>query len=54
MMLGENATPDALAGLRERLGLNDRSGCSIWHWLSAARCAAISARRCAPACRSPA
>ena len=36
MMLGESATPDALAGLRERLGLNDPFWLQYWHWLSAA------------------
>lgn len=35
MMLGESATPDALAGLRERLGLNDPFWLQYWHWLSA-------------------
>jgi peptide/nickel transport system permease protein len=36
MMLGESATPEALAGLRERLGLNDPAWMQYWHWLSAA------------------
>jgi peptide/nickel transport system permease protein len=36
MMLGESATPDALAGLRERMGLNDPFWLQYWHWLSAA------------------
>jgi peptide/nickel transport system permease protein len=36
MMLGESATPDALAGLRERLGLNDPFWMQYWRWLSGA------------------
>jgi peptide/nickel transport system permease protein len=36
MMLGESATPEALAGLRERLGLNDPFWMQYWHWLSGA------------------
>jgi peptide/nickel transport system permease protein len=35
MMLGESATPEALAGLRERLGLNDPAWLQYVHWLSA-------------------
>lgn len=35
-MLGEFATPDALAALRLRLGLNDPLWLQYWHWLSGA------------------
>ena len=35
MMLGESATPEALAGLRERLGLNDPAWLQYMHWLGA-------------------
>ena len=35
MMLGESATPEALAGLRERLGLNDPAWLQYVHWLGA-------------------
>jgi peptide/nickel transport system permease protein len=34
-LLGENATPAALAAVRERLGLNDPALLQYWHWLSA-------------------
>lgn len=34
MMLGENATPAALAALRARMGLNDPIWLQYWHWLS--------------------
>jgi peptide/nickel transport system permease protein len=34
-LLGENATPSALAALRLRLGLNDPVWLQYWHWLSA-------------------
>ena len=33
MMLGENATPDALAALRTRMGLNDPIWMQYLHWL---------------------
>ena len=33
-LLGENATPDALAAVREKLGLNDPVWLQYWHWLS--------------------
>jgi peptide/nickel transport system permease protein len=33
MMLGENATPVALAALRARMGLNDPVWLQYWHWL---------------------
>jgi peptide/nickel transport system permease protein len=33
-ILGENATPQALADVRERLGLNDPLLVQYWHWLS--------------------
>jgi peptide/nickel transport system permease protein len=34
-LLGENATPTALAAVRERLGLGDPAWLQYWHWLSA-------------------
>ena len=34
-LLGENATPAALAAVRARLGLNDPVWLQYWHWLSA-------------------
>jgi len=34
MLLGENATPAALAAVREKLGLNDPAWLQYWHWLS--------------------
>ena len=34
-LLGENATPAALAAVRARLGLNDPVWAQYWHWLSA-------------------
>jgi peptide/nickel transport system permease protein len=34
-LLGENATPDALAAVRAQLGLNDPFWLQYWHWLSA-------------------
>ena len=34
-LLGENATPAALAALRVKLGLNDPAWLQYWHWLSA-------------------
>jgi len=34
-LLGENATPAALASLRQKLGLNDPVWLQYWHWLSA-------------------
>jgi peptide/nickel transport system permease protein len=34
-LLGENATPAALAALRLKLGLNDPAWLQYWHWLSA-------------------
>lgn len=34
-LLGENATPVALAALRLKLGLNDPVWLQYWHWLSA-------------------
>ena len=34
-LLGENATPAALAAVRTRLGLNDPVWWQYWHWLSA-------------------
>ena len=34
MLLGENATPAALAAVRERLGLNDPAWMQYWRWLS--------------------
>src|SRR3981189_3218121 len=33
-LLGENATPEALAAVRLRLGLNDPAWLQYWHWLS--------------------
>ena len=33
-LLGENATPAALAAVRTRLGLNDPVWAQYWHWLS--------------------
>jgi peptide/nickel transport system permease protein len=33
-LLGENATPDALAAVRQRLGLYDPAWLQYWHWLS--------------------
>src|SRR5882724_7053247 len=33
-LLGENATPEALAAVRERLGLGDPAWLQYWHWLS--------------------
>ena len=33
-LLGENATPAALAAVRTRLGLNDPVALQYWHWLS--------------------
>lgn len=33
-LLGENATPAALAAVRARLGLNDPVWAQYWHWLS--------------------
>ena len=33
-LLGENATPAALAAVREKLGLNDPGWLQYWHWLS--------------------
>jgi peptide/nickel transport system permease protein len=33
-LLGENATPTALAAVREKLGLNDPGWLQYWHWLS--------------------
>ncbi|HTZ79731.1 MAG TPA: ABC transporter permease [Stellaceae bacterium] len=35
MLLGENATPAALAAVRLKLGLNDPIWEQYWHWLSA-------------------
>ena len=35
-LLGENATPEALAAVRDRLGLNDPIWMQYWHWLTAA------------------
>jgi peptide/nickel transport system permease protein len=34
MLLGENATPAALAAVREKLGLNDPAWVQYWRWLS--------------------
>src|SRR5512144_257208 len=34
MLLGENATPAALAAIRDRLGLNDPAWVQYWRWLS--------------------
>ena len=34
MLLGENATPDALAAVREKLGLSDPAWLQYWRWLS--------------------
>jgi peptide/nickel transport system permease protein len=34
-LLGENATPEALAAVRQRLGLGDPAWLQYWHWLSA-------------------
>lgn len=34
MLLGENATPAALAAVRFKLGLNDPLWLQYWHWLS--------------------
>ncbi len=33
-LLGENATPEALAAVRQRLGLGDPAWLQYWHWLS--------------------
>jgi peptide/nickel transport system permease protein len=33
-LLGENATPEALAAVRARLGLGDPAWLQYWHWLS--------------------
>jgi peptide/nickel transport system permease protein len=33
-LLGENATPEALAAVREKLGLGDPALLQYWHWLS--------------------
>ncbi len=33
-MLGQNATPEALAALREQLGLNQSIWSQYWHWFS--------------------
>ena len=33
-LLGENATPEALAAVREKLGLGDPMLLQYWHWLS--------------------
>src|SRR3981189_2825983 len=33
-LLGEKATPEALAAVRLRLGLNDPAWLQYWHWLS--------------------
>jgi peptide/nickel transport system permease protein len=33
-LLGENATPTALAAMREKLSLNDPGWLQYWHWLS--------------------
>ena len=33
-LLGENATPEALASLRQKLGLGDPVIVQYWHWLS--------------------
>lgn len=33
-LLGENATPAALAAVRHQLGLNDPAWLQYWHWLS--------------------
>lgn len=33
-LLGENATPDALAAVRDRLGLNDPVWLQYWRWLA--------------------
>jgi peptide/nickel transport system permease protein len=33
-LLGENATPEALAAVRLRLGLDDPAWLQYWHWLS--------------------
>jgi len=35
-LLGQNATPEALAVVRERLGLNDPAWLQYWHWLTQA------------------
>jgi peptide/nickel transport system permease protein len=35
-LLGENATPEALAAVRDRLGLNDPVWLQYWRWLTAA------------------
>jgi peptide/nickel transport system permease protein len=35
MILGQYATPDALAALREKLGLNEPLSVQYWHWVSA-------------------
>ncbi|MEH0876264.1 ABC transporter permease [Pectobacterium cacticida] len=32
-LLGQNATPEALAAVRARLGLNDPAWLQYWHWL---------------------
>ena len=34
-LLGENATPEALAAIRDQLGLNDPVWQQFWHWLQA-------------------
>ena len=35
-LLGQNATPEALAAVRERLGLDAPAWLQYWHWLSQA------------------
>ncbi|MEZ3501422.1 ABC transporter permease [Pantoea sp. KPR_PJ] len=35
-LLGQNATPEALAAVRERLGLNAPAWLQYWHWLTQA------------------
>lgn len=35
-LLGQSATPETLAALREQLGLNDPAVVRYWHWLSSA------------------
>ena len=52
MLLGENATPDALAAMRDKLGLDQPVWRAVRPLAVAACCRATSAPRCAPASRS--
>ena len=52
-ILGQSATPEALANLREELGLNDPAYVRYFRWLGGVAAPAISARRCRAARTSP-